>query len=361
MWRGDPAVNAYVDGWAAPRLRERHGIRLRAVEGVGPEIVNQLVVEREAGARGSADLVWINGENFHNLRREGLLLGPWAHRLPSGAFVDSASAIVARDFEQDPAGFEAPWGIAQLVLVYDAERMPRPPRSVAELGWWIRRNPGRFTHDQAFTGVAFLKTLLYALGGGVDRFRGGFDEAVYRSGSRPVWDWLEDHRRHFWRRGESYPAGVAELHRLFASGEVDFTMSYNPNETAAKVRQGVFPPDARPLLLRDGTPANAHFLAIPFNARNQTGAMVVADFLLSPEAQLEKARLDGWGDLTVLAPERLPRDWRARFEAAARAGRDDPLVPPRDSLSRYARPEVHPRYQERLLEDWRARIRAAPR
>ena len=41
-------------------------------------------------------------------------------------------------------------------------------------------------------------------------------------------------------------------------------------------------------------------------ANQQEGAMVVADFLLSPEAQLEKQRADVWGDGTVLALDRLP-------------------------------------------------------
>ena len=115
MWRGDPSINAYVDGWVAPRLRERFGITLHAVEGQGPELVNQLVVEREARVRaGSASLLWINGETFSNLRREGLLAGPWAGRLPNARAVDSASPIVRRDFEQDPAGYESPWGRVQI-------------------------------------------------------------------------------------------------------------------------------------------------------------------------------------------------------------------------------------------------------
>src|SRR5215203_2768109 len=28
MWRGDPSINAYVDAWVAPRLRERYGVTL---------------------------------------------------------------------------------------------------------------------------------------------------------------------------------------------------------------------------------------------------------------------------------------------------------------------------------------------
>jgi putative spermidine/putrescine transport system substrate-binding protein len=357
MWRGDPSINAYVDGWVAPRLRERYGITLNAVEGQGAELVNQLVVEREAGARGSADLVWINGETFGNLRREGLLWGPWAGRLPSARWVDSASAIVARDFEQDPAGYESPWGTVQFALVYDSARTPNPPRSFAELRRWIAAHPGRFTHDQQFTGTTFLKMLMYAEGGGVRRFQGGFDEERYRAGSARVWAWLDGVKGSFWRGGTAYPPGVADLHRLFANREVDFTMSNNHNEVVTKVRQGIFPPTARALLLRDGTIANAHYTGIPANAPNPAGAMVVADFLLSPEAQLQKLRPEVWADGTVLAVEKLPPEWRARFAALEQ----DPRALPRDSLRRYAVPEVAPGYHERLAADWRERIRRGAR
>jgi putative spermidine/putrescine transport system substrate-binding protein len=357
MWRGDPSINAYVDGWVAPEVKRRFGIELHAVEGQGAEIVNQLALEREARATGSTDLVWINGENFLNLRRAGLLYGPWAGRLPNARYVDSTSPIVARDFERTPDGFESPWGRVQFALIYDSARTPSPPRTVAELERWIRAHPGRFTYDQGFAGVTFLKTLLYALNGGVERFQGGFDEARYAEGSERVWRWLRDVRPLLWREGRAYPPGVTDLHRLFANGEVDFSMSNNQNDVVTKVRQGIFPPTARALLLRDGTIANSHYLGIPAGAPNPAGAMVVADFLLSPEAQLRKARPEVWADGTVLDVARLPPEWAARFERLER----DPRALPRDSLARYARPEVAAEYHERLAADWRERIRQSPR
>jgi len=357
MWRGDPSINAYVDGWVAPRLLERYGIRLSAVEGRGAELVNQLVVEREAGAPGGADLIWINGQTFHNLRAEGLLQGPWAHTLPSAAWVDSASAIIMQDFQQDLEGFESPWGRVQFALIYDTLRTPDPPGSVEELGGWILENPGRFTHDQSFTGMTFLKTIMYALAGGVEPFKGGFREEQYREGRVALMEWLDRHTPAFWRGGTAYPAGVAELHRLFANGEVDFSMSYNENEAVTKALQGVLPSSARPLILREGTLANAHYLGIPFNAANAAGAMVVADFLLSPEAQLEKLRPEVWGDGTVLAAEKLPEAWRSRFLSLAR----DPRGLHPDTLARYALPEVAPEYHERLSADWRSSVRRTGR
>jgi hypothetical protein len=56
----------------------------------------------------------------------------------------------------------------------------------------------------------------------------------------------------------------------------------------------------------------------------------------------------------VLSVDRLPPEWAERF----RTMDADPLALPRDSLARYAQPEVAPEYHERLAADWRSRIRA---
>jgi putative spermidine/putrescine transport system substrate-binding protein len=355
MWRGDPSINAYVDGWVAPRLRERFDLSLEAVDGQGAELVNALVVEREAGrTRGTASLLWINGETFASLRREQLLAGPFAQRLPNARYVDSASAIIMRDFEQELAGYESPWGSVEFALIYDTVRTPDPPRTVDELRRWIMSHPGRFTHDQGFTGITFLKGVMYALSGGATTFAGGFDSTRYEAGREALFQWLGAVTPSFWRGGETYPADVAAMHRLFANGEIDFSMSNNQNEAVTKARQGVLPPTVRALVLRDGVIANSHYVGIPVNAPNTAGAMVVADFLLSPEAQLEKAKGDVWGDGTVLATPRLPDDAREAFALLDR----DPRAVPLDTLTRYARPEVAPGYHERLQRDWRLRFRS---
>ncbi len=358
MWRGDPSINRYIDKWVAPRLARDYGITLNTVDAQGPSILNQLAIERQArSGPGTADLVWINGETFHNLRKSGLLYGPWSGRLPNARFVDSSSQIISQDFGQEPGGYESPWGRVQFALIYDTLRTPHPPRTVAELHDWIRAHPGRFTYDQAFTGATFLKVVMYALDDGPEHFENGFNEAAYREGSGRLWAWLDEVRPFLWRRGETYPDNVADLHRLFANGEVDFSMSNNQNDVVTKVRQGILPPSSRPLLLRDGTIANAHYLGIASNAPNPGGAMIVANFLLSPEAQLEKQRPEVWADGTVLAVSRLPVAWAVRFRSLAA----DSRALDRDSLARYARPEVSPVYTERLQRDWRSRIRSSSR
>ena len=64
-----------------------------------------------------------------------------------------------------------------------------------------------------------------------------------------------------------------------------------------------------------GTLANTHFVAIPYNAAAKAGALVLADFLLSPEAQAHKQDPKVWGDPTVLAMDKLSAADKARFDA----------------------------------------------
>ena len=61
-----------------------------------------------------------------------------------------------------------------------------------------------------------------------------------------------------------------------------------------------------------------HFLAIPFIASAPAASKIVANFLLSPIAQLRKADSRIWGDPTVLAMDRLPPDMKAGFAALPR-------------------------------------------
>jgi putative spermidine/putrescine transport system substrate-binding protein len=79
------------------------------------------------------------------------------------------------------------------------------------------------------------------------------------------------------------------------------------------IHDGLYPDTVRTFVFKEGTIANTHFVAIPFNAGHKEGAMVVANFLISPGAQLRKADPEVWGDFPAIDPTRLDQSWRAKF------------------------------------------------
>ena len=91
-------------------------------------------------------------------------------------------------------------------------------------------------------------------------------------------------------------------------------MAFNPSEASTLINQGRLPKTVRSFILDGGTIANSHFLAIPFDAAHKEGAMVAANFLLSPEAQARKQDPQVWGDPTVLDVAALPPADKALFD-----------------------------------------------
>ena len=106
----------------------------------------------------------------------------------------------------------------------------------------------------------------------------------------------------------------------------------------------------RTYVLAGGSIGNTHFVAIPFNAKAKAAAMVVADFLLSPEAQLRKQDPTVWGDPTVLAMDRLDPADRRRF---ADQPRGVATLSPAELGPTL--PEPHPSWTTRLETEWRRR------
>ena len=160
-WGGDQAVNGYLE-WVAGETKRRFGVDVVQVKLDDTAIaVAKVVAEKAAGKSqgGSVDLVWINGENFAAMKRQGLLLtSPWADQLPNSRFVDSEDKPTVRsDFTVPVDGLESPWGMAKLVFFYDSKRTAAEslPKSAKELLAWARKNPGRFAYPQPpdFTGT----------------------------------------------------------------------------------------------------------------------------------------------------------------------------------------------------------------
>ncbi|MGB3225337.1 MAG: ABC transporter substrate-binding protein [Desulforhopalus sp.] len=323
MWGGSPAVNQYVNGYLATELEKAYGIRLRQVPVKDiAEIVSKLVVEKQAGkdSDGSVDLMWINGENFRTCKQYDLLYGPFAEKLPNQQYVNWSSPTVKNDFGTPVDGMESPWGSAQMVMIHDSAKTPQPPQSVAALIDWIKANPGRFTYPAPpdFTGSVFVRHIFYHAAGSFDKWQGEYSEAEFNKAAEATYAILRDLKKFLWRNGDTYPDSPVRMNTLFADGQIDFSFSYHQGEASRNILDGLFPDTVRTFVFKEGTIANTHFVAIPYNAQDKAAAMVAANFLLSPVAQLEKAIPDVWGDFPAITPTKLPELWQEKFKALPR-------------------------------------------
>ena len=354
-WGGEPRINQFI-AWAGEQMKARFGVTLVHVKlSDTAESVTRVLAEKTAGNadKGAVDLIWINGENFAAMKRNGLLFGPWAEALPNFALTNPlGNPAVRHDFTLPVEGYEAPWTKAQLVFYADSAKLTEPPRSIGALLEWAKGNPGRFAYPRPpdFMGSTFLKQALLQLA--VNRaplYRPATSDS-FATVTAPLWAFVDQLNPLLWRKGEAFPNNSAELRRLAADGEIEIGFSFDPAEVSAAIASGEFRASMRTFVLEGGTIGNVSFLAIPFNASNKAGAMVLANFLLSPEAQARMQDPDIWGALTVLAVDKLPSADKARFDAldlGVATLKPAELGPPV--------PEPHPSWMELIEKDWAKR------
>lgn len=361
-WGGSDNINAYIR-WAGDAVKTRFGVTVVQVKlDDTAKAVTTVLAEKSAGrdSEGSVDLIWINGENFAAMKRQDLLFAPgWATRLPNWPLADiKTMPTIATDFTIPTEGLESPWGSAKLVFFYDEARTAKSelPDSAAGLLSWAKAHPGRFSYPQPpdFSGTSFLKQVLSEQIADKTKLQTPVNDATFDQDAAPLFAYLDQLHPLLWRKGKAFPQNYPDMKQKLADGELDIIFAFNPAEASAGIAAGELPDTVRSFAFSGGTLGNTHFVAIPYNAKAKAGALVLANFLLSPEAQARKQDPKVWGDPTVLALDSLSDADRAAFRAldlGVATLQPDQLGP--------TLPEPHPDWMTRIEAEWIKRYGAA--
>ena len=356
-WGGDDKINAYIK-WVSDRVNADYGITLEHVKlNDTAAAVSRILAEKTAGrdTDGSVDMLWVNGENFASMMRADLLQpNDWVTSLPNWRYTDANELpAIMLDFAVPTKGREVPWGRAQLVFFHDSAYRANPPKSANALKAYISKNPGRFTYPQPpdFIGVSFLKQLLIELSDANDALYAPVDEADFDAVTAPLWQYLEEINPNLWRGGNAYPQNYPAMRELVADGELDIYIAFNPADASSAIARGELQDTVRSYVHDKGTLANVHFLAITFNSDASEAARVVANFMLSPEAQLRKADPEIWGDPSVLSMGKLSSSDKAAFDALPKGVA---TLSPADLAKTLAEP--HPSWVPMLEKAWQERF-----
>lgn len=314
-WGGDENRNNWLNGPVKDYLKEQFDLNLEPVGMNIEDILSKLSGEKAAQAtKGSIDLIWINGENFYSAKENGLLYGPFTHRLPSmEAFIDEKDPETLADFCMPIEGYEAPYGKAQMVLYNDSAVTPETPASAEELLEYVQKYKGKVTYPALpdFTGSAFVRNLIYEICGWEQFQTMEADKETVRKAIEPALEYLRSLNPYLWKEGKTFPESYPSLDTLFADGELVLNMNYGPYSVATGIDKGIYSKTTRTFLFNKGTIGNTSYLGIAFDAPNKAGALVAINAIISADLQLSQYQT--LRTLPVVAPEKLNDQQKESF------------------------------------------------
>ena len=124
-----------------------------------------------------------------------------------------------------------------------------------------------------------------------------------------------------------------------------------PGNAAGLVENGTFPESTSTFVFKEGTLGNTSYIGIPYNAANSAGAKILANLLLSPEAQAEKANPSVWGYDPVIDLTRIGEK-KALFDAIP----THPSIEAVRDRGSYVLPELQADWNSALEEGWRQNV-----
>nr|WP_238528989.1 ABC transporter substrate-binding protein [Glaciecola punicea] len=362
-WGGDPQVNRYLQ-WVAQRVNTLYAINMQHVKlAQTSDAVSRVLAEASAGntTAGQVDLLWINGLNFATMAQNNLLEAQWLGLLPNFALTNpDQNPAVTMDFGMPTNGMEAPWGKAALTFYYDSAHTSSPPKTLPALLRWSKLNPGRFTYAKPpdFLGLSFLKYALIILS---QQQEPAILAQLYEPPTAqsqalvlaPLWQFLDQLHPYLWRKGQYFLSNGASIRRLVDDSELTLGFTFSGGDIPGAVERFELPLSIKSYAMKDGSLSNVHFVTIPFNAQHKAAAKVVANFLMSPEAQAKKQQPSNWGDRTVLDLSMLSPEQQLMFHPSKRHPSALPANNSSPSLS-----EPHPSWNAVITTQWEKRYGA---
>ena len=267
-WGGDDRINAYI-AWVGEEVADRYGVTVKHIKVTDTAaVVTRVLAEKTAGrmAGGTVDLVWINGENFAAMKRNGLLAAP------------GPMACRTRSMWMSPANRRCGWihgahRWAGIALGHGAARLlPRHGELAQAAGlargtWGLGQSQSGPAPSAApdFVGTTFLKQALATFSADPSVLAKPVEAANFGAVTAPLWAWLEDVHPHLWRQGRAFPANYPAMRQLLGDLRSTSPSRSTPPKRLRRSRMESCPIRSGPSCWRgrSGTPISWPFSSTP--------------------------------------------------------------------------------------------------
>ncbi|WP_028273413.1 extracellular solute-binding protein [Atopococcus tabaci] len=289
LWAGGSdnvriAMESVVDAFNDSEYGEDYELELEYIlSGSGTQSLrDRIVAAQKAGETDTDyDLILTSDSEFVSYVEEGgedIFTPVDFEKVPNAENLQ-ASVSVGEDYL-------VPYRGTTVVLAYNSDNVPTPPKTADELYQWIKDNPGRFAYNTPGSGGAgssFVTTAVYnslpeeALTSQDESWKDQWDEGF---------GLLEELHPHMYQSGGQvvYPNKNQGTLDLLANQEVDIIPAW-ADMVIQQIGQGTLPESTKIAQIDPSFTGNVDAMVMPSIGSDVEGAHAVMDFMLTEEAQ----------------------------------------------------------------------------
>jgi putative spermidine/putrescine transport system substrate-binding protein len=179
-----------------------------------------------------------------------------------------------------------PYRGTTVVLAYNSDTVPNPPKTTAELTAWIKAHPGRFAYnspDSGGAGGAYVTTAVYNL---LPKEALSSTDAKWKDQWGKGFDYLKEIHPYLYKSSGKvvYPNKNQGTLDLLASREIDIAPAW-ADQSLTGVKTGTLPPAIKIAQIDPPFTGSLQILGIPTFGIQSEAAYAFIDFLLTAKAQ----------------------------------------------------------------------------
>lgn len=253
------------------------------LSGTGAQtLADSLAAAAKAGQKDTDyDIVDLSGDDLSkvvSLLGEDAFVKLDKSKIPNAASVEAVSAV-APDHCQ-------PYRGTTVILAYDSEKVPTPPKTMDELVEWMKANPGRFAYNTPGTGGAgdsFVRTSVYNF---LPEEASTSDDAKWEEQWDDGFAFLQSLHPYMYQSGGSivYPNKNQGTLDLLNQGEIDMCPNW-ADMVLSQRASGAIKDTIKIAQIDPSLSGSLQSLVIPTFGSNQDGAYAFMDYMLSAQAQ----------------------------------------------------------------------------
>ncbi|MDR9856268.1 extracellular solute-binding protein [Paenibacillus sp. VCA1] len=242
--------------------------------------MNRIVAAKRAGKDSvDVDLYEANGgSDMAADKKDGVFESLSEQQIPNLSLMNPANM-------KDLNYKAVPYRSSSVLLAYNSEKVPSPPKTLDDLYAWIHEHPGRFAYNDPATGgsgESFVLTTLY---------KSLPEDAIHNQDPNIMKEWdkgfeqLKALGKDMYQKGV-YPKKNQGTLDLLANGEVDMIPAWS-DMALEQINKKLLPETTKLAQIEPAFTGGPGLLTVPSMSKHKEAAYDFINFVLSPEAQAE--------------------------------------------------------------------------